>query len=173
MRDEAIQQADEAACWRAWRDALRSPAIMAAIDKVYSDLEAAIAERGAICWASGRCCHFEPFGHRLYVTGLEIARVITSLQSADRSADAPPLPPEIDLRGDCVFQANKLCTLRALRPLGCRVYFCMEGTEDWQHEQYELLQQRLQRMHTQHALPYRYMEWRAGLAAGIDALRKA
>lgn len=170
MSDETARQAEEAACWPAWREALRDPAVVAAMDKVYSDLEAAIVERGAICWASGRCCHFEKFGHRLYVTGLEIARVITALQSPDRAADLPAMPTTIDLRGDCVFQVNKLCQLRALRPLGCRVYFCMEGTEDWQHEHYELLQRRLQNLHAQHGLPYRYMEWRAGLAAGIAEL---
>lgn len=170
MRDEAAHLAEEAACWQTWRDALRNPAVNTEVEAIYSDLEDAIAQRGAICWASGRCCHFEKFGHRLYVTGLEIARAIIALQSDDRPADAPALPTTIDLHGDCVFQVNKLCQLRALRPLGCRVFFCMEGTEDWQHEQYERLLQRLQSLHTQHALPYRYMEWRAGLAAGIAEL---
>jgi len=31
-----------------------------------------IASHGAVCRGSGRCCRFEEWGHRLYVTGVEL-----------------------------------------------------------------------------------------------------
>jgi hypothetical protein len=47
--------------------------------------------------------------------------------------------------------------------MGCRVFFCQEGTQGWQQELYEQFLAELRRMHEDRGLPYRYMEWRAGL----------
>ena len=55
------------------------------------------------------------------------------------------------------------------RPLGCRVFFCQQGTEDWQHELYERFLARLKALHEQYDVAYRYLEWRAALAEAAAA----
>jgi Fe-S-cluster containining protein len=158
---------EEAVLWHSWRDAAGDPMIDAAIRGLYADLDAAVRARGPTCWVSGRCCHFDAFGHRLYVTGLEIAWVVKQVGAL--SSPSPP-PPDTDGggAGGCRFQKDKLCTIHAVRPLGCRVFFCQEGTQTWQQNVYEQFLARLRVLHDHHGLPYRYMEWRVGLAAAID-----
>ena len=58
--------------------------------------------------------------------------------------------------------------------MGCRVFFCERGTQQWQNELYEAFLARLRALHDDLDLPYRYMEWRGGLeeaeAAGVGGL---
>jgi len=174
--------------WPTWRDAATQPVIDAALRDLYQRLDDAIAARGPTCWQSGKCCHFDAYGHLLYVTGLEIAwfleqgpggpgaeqgtgvrdqgsgerprghnmtSIALPLIPGPRSLD--PLPPA------CPYQQDNRCTTHAIRPLGCRVFFCQEGTQDWQQELYEQFLDELRDLHDAHRLEYRYMEWRAGL----------
>ena len=66
------------------------------------------------CDASGRCCRFTEYGHTLFISAFEAELL---LESAPRYAK--PVT-----RDYCPFQVNNLCTARAERPLGCRIYFC-------------------------------------------------
>lgn len=183
----------------AWAQAARDPAIDAELRALYERLGAEIARRGPTCWSSGRCCNFEAYGHRLYVTGLEIAWLLERLHESEAERPAAGgLPAEPRLRvldagpdravarsvdritgalrdGDalpdaCPFQVDRLCGVHALRPLGCRVFFCQEGTHEWQRELYEQFLLELRRLHERFALPYRYMEWRAGLREAVAVL---
>jgi len=168
-----------------WRDAVQTQAIDASIRALYADVDAAVAERRPVCNASGRCCKFEQFGHRLYVTGLEIAWFLGGVRGmgsgvqaarnevtdqADQTEPAihlqqlSPHPAPRALSPNCPYQVNGLCSTHTIRPLGCRVFFCEEGTEDWQQDTTERFLSRLKALHTEHDLPYSYMEWRAGLA---------
>lgn len=170
--------------WAAWRAAVATPTVDADIRRLYADLDAAVQQRGPTCWTSGKCCNFDAYGHRLYVTGLEIAWVLeqvsglaehngrggegvkggagVALPLLNRSTDQP-------LNPSCAFQRDKLCTIHAVRPMGCRVFFCQAGTQDWQGELYETYLARLRALHDAHDQPYRYMEWRAGLRQAMDA----
>lgn len=158
MRDEPQSS------WRAWQDAAKRDAIDAAIRSLYADLAAAVAERRPVCNASGRCCKFEAYGHRLYVTGLEIAWFLNSLKASDSHASRDIPLQQAASSPNCPYQINGLCSTHTIRPLGCRVFFCEEGTEAWQQDTTELFLDRLKALHAEHALPYSYMEWRAGLA---------
>ncbi len=146
--------------WALWREAAKLPVIDHAITALYDDMAQVIRDKAPVCWASGRCCNFNAYGHLLYVTGLEIAWFLSKLNEG-KSDDA--WTSRLDLKSPCPFQVNNLCTTHAIRPLGCRIYFCQRGTEEWQHEVYEIFQSRLRQLHDEHALPYRYMEWRGGL----------
>ena len=176
-----------------------------ALREVWSDVAQQITRRAPTCWTSGKCCNFQAYGHRLYVTGLEVAWVLAQLRAAasddlptsspqasasqqrvvslpmsgarvTRDGTAPSLPPAptnpdtIDLQAPCVFQVAKLCSIHAVRPLGCRVFFCQQGTEQWQNDLYEHAMTRLRSLHETHALPYRYMEWRAALREAISVI---
>ncbi|MBI1372013.1 MAG: hypothetical protein GC159_04540 [Phycisphaera sp.] len=153
--------------WRAWRDQARDAEIDAALRTLFDELDAAVTERGPTCWISGRCCQFDSFEHRLYVTGLEIAWLVSQLDDAQRATlDVAPLP---DVDG-CPFQHDKLCGVRTIRPLGCRVFFCDPSAQSWQNPLYESFLDRLRALHEAHRIEYRYMEWRSGLDAARRAL---
>lgn len=156
--------------WRTWFDAGARPDVDDAIRAIYRQVEAAIAARQPTCWISGRCCNFNQYGHRLYVTGLETAWMLGRLESAHADG-LGDWPARLTHDGPCPFQVNGLCCVHAIRPLGCRLFFCQEGTQDWQHELYERMQAQLRRVHERFDLPYRYAEWRHMLGEALDALR--
>lgn len=175
----AATRESEQGLWSAWREASAVPAIDTALRGLYAELDEAIAAKGPTCWSSGKCCKFDDFGHRLYVTGLEIAWFLR--QVADATADDEPvgpaqepsphikLPQFSDLStplpgGACPYQIDGLCSTHTIRPLGCRIFFCQQGTEAWQQDLYEAFLQRLRRLHDEHQLEYRYMDWIAGLS---------
>lgn len=170
--------------WRVWREAASRPEIDAAIRALYREIGEVVAERRPVCNASGRCCRFEAYGHRLYVTGLEIAWFLQGVEggrytSPDDSAGPArayslkqlPLTPNLQiLTPNCPYQINGLCSTHAIRPLGCRVFFCEEGTEAWQQDTTEHFLNRLKQLHADNGLPYAYIEWRAGLAEAHETL---
>jgi Fe-S-cluster containining protein len=179
------------------------PEIPAAVARVYADLQREIDARKPVCNASGRCCRFDEFGHRLYVTTIELAAFVAALlplpgtpgRGQGRGASDVPSKTAVDLESDpyrrphpdstrtlplslalspeyrgegtngCPFQLAGLCSVHAIRPFGCRVFFCDSTSDDWQHEQYERFHAELKRLHEQFEVPYRYLEWR-------DALRQ-
>lgn len=175
MTRTTTTEPDDRTLWRLWRQAAVKPELDGAIVALYDQLDAAIRARGPTCWTSGKCCNFDAYGHRLYVTGLEIAWVLwrtqgTTPQHEPKHADNRSLPiltpsPPRPLTPSCPYQLDKLCSIHAHRPMGCRVFFCQSGTEEWQRELYETFLARLRALHETHGVPYRYMEWRAGLIA--------
>jgi Fe-S-cluster containining protein len=168
----------------AWRSAAAEPAIVAALESLYAEVGSEIAARGPVCWASGRCCNFERAGHRLYATGLETAYTLSRLAAAAPPArhgltvlgaerSALPLTAEtLDgaiARGGCPFQSGNLCSAHAVRPLGCRVYFCDRSAQTWQNEMYERAMGRLRSIHDEHGVGYLYGEWRGMLRMFLPA----
>jgi len=153
---------------RPLRDAVHAaaaiPAVRQAVETIYAELATQIDARRPRCVASGRCCRFEEYGHRLYVTTAELAAFLPQYQ-----AMTPPAPLAQAIQtwdgAGCPFQVNKLCGVHALRPFGCRIYFCDPTSTAWQHEAYEQFHARLKRIHEDHAVPYFYLEWRAALRA--------
>lgn len=167
---------DNATPWTTWRDAAARPEIDVALRTLYAELDDAITQRGPTCWSSGKCCKFDDFGHRLYVTGLEIAWFLgqCGTRDAERGTDDPPvgirLPQLAEHPGACPYQIDGLCSTHTVRPLGCRIFFCQRGTEAWQQDLYETYLDRLRRFHEAQQLEYRYMDWIAGLDEATRAL---
>lgn len=157
---------------REWLRAVARPEVSLAIESLYTFLSAEIEARTPSCWASGRCCNFAKTGHRLYVTGLEVAYAVQLLDSARALAASlgSPVPTlthaslELALeRGDCPFLHANLCSIHSIKPMGCRVYFCDRSAQAWQNELSERALLRLRTLHDAHEIPYRYAEWRAML----------
>ncbi len=184
-----MERDDTIALWATWQQAAANPSIDSAIRDLYQRIDAAIASRGPTCWQSGKCCKFDSYGHLLYVTGLEIAwfvghapgpapgsglGVSGTTGDGHKASSLPiltthtaPASPASHARAQqpdaCPYQIEGLCSTHTIRPLGCRIYFCQEGTQDWQHQLYEDFLAELRQLHDAHGLDYRYMEWRAGL----------
>jgi Fe-S-cluster containining protein len=144
--------------------AAQRPDVAAAVEQVYFDFQTEVDRRKPVCVASGRCCRFEQYGHRLYVTTLELAAFVRSL------ARTPGHGPSEGWDGSgCPFQVGLLCGVHALRPFGCRVFFCDATATAWQQEQYEQVHARIKDLHDRHDVAYFYVEWRAALAVlGLD-----
>ena len=135
--------------------ASKRPEALNAVGELYAAIQAEIDRRRPLCVISGRCCRFEEFGHRLYVTTLELARFVHGLN---------PLPRRQDWDGTgCPFQRAKLCTVHSIRPFGCRMFFCDATSTEWQNAAYERFHAELKQLHERLNIPYFYVEWRQAL----------
>src|SRR5688500_334921 len=108
--------------------------------RVYGDLQKEIDARQPLCAASGRCCNFDRYGHRLYVTTMELATFVHQLAEMNGTI------PDITDPATCPLQQNKLCSVHAIRPFGCRIFFCDPAATEWQNDQYEQFHARLKRL---------------------------
>jgi len=117
--------------------------VAARVSDILREVEGEIAARKPVCLASGRCCKFETYGHRLYVTTAELVHfaerlevgtvkkegvarrirlpVLAGIASAERMARvSTEIDEQIEHPGDgCPYQIEGLCTARDARPLGC------------------------------------------------------
>lgn len=151
------------------------PEACRAVGQIYDELMRQIAERRPVCVASGRCCRFEEFGHRLYVTTLELAKLqidaggVLTTRGQDAAAPRQPLPIfQLDRKSSdpvrgCPYQVDGLCGIHLIRPFGCRIFFCDATSTQWQHDLYERLHGQIRHLHEIHHIPYRYVEWRYAL----------
>ena len=161
-------------------EAADRPEVRAAVEKLYAAVQGKIDERRPLCIVSGRCCRFEEFGHRLFVTTIEMAAFVHELNG--RVTGGPPMSFEPKNGGDpsatqrikvqlplvwdgtgCPYQINKLCSVHAFRPFGCRMFFCDATSTEWQNQQYERFHAELKQLHETHKVPYFYIEWRQAL----------
>ena len=161
------------------RQAAKRPEVRKAVARVYSAVQKEIDTRRPLCVSSGRCCRFEEYGHRLYITTIELAAFTHDLESQPHTAplergastqiDASRLNlqqlPEPPNPAGCPYQVGKLCGVHAIRPFGCRIFFCDPTASEWQNQAYERFHAELKLLHEQLSVPYYYVEWRSALAA--------
>jgi Fe-S-cluster containining protein len=156
-----------------WREAARHPEVAAFFEAGRLRVAEVVREKRPICLASGACCRFEAYGHRMYVSGLEAAFVVARIDAARAARAANPLRllevTDARTRGDCPYLRAGLCGEHEERPLGCRIYFCDKGADgraaEWQSALYEELHAATIALHERIGAPYRYLEWREALAA--------
>lgn len=158
------------------RSAASRADVREAVARVYAALQREIDARHPICSASGRCCRFEEYGHRLYVSTLELAAFVAQLPAAlpVGSCQLPVKTTSLHLlttgnsqpaTSACPFQIDNLCSVHAIRPFGCRMFFCDTTATQWQNERYERFHAELKRLHEELDVPYFYVEWRQALEA--------
>lgn len=66
-----------------------------------------------ICTGCGECCEFEKYGHRIYISNLELLYLKSFI---------PNLPAVVN--GRCPFMEGNKCTVRDYRFAACRIFFC-------------------------------------------------
>lgn len=143
---------------RAVNEAAARAEVRAAVGALYEDVQREVDLRRPVCLISGRCCRFEEYGHRLFVTTAELATFVHQLGQTQRTKGG------WDGSG-CPFQSNKMCGVHAIRPFGCRMFFCDATSTEWQNDAYERFHAQLRRVHEELAVPYFYAEWRQALRA--------
>lgn len=137
--------------------------VRAAIHALYQRVQEEIDRRRPVCRQSGRCCRFEEYGHRLYVTTMELAAFVNELQRIEPPRPSAGLPILDPAPGGCWFQQGGLCSVHSIRPFGCRIFFCDPSAEQWQQEQYERFHREIRALHDDLGVPYFYVEWRRGV----------
>ncbi len=162
-----------------WRALAGHPAVESFFLGARAQIAKVVRAHRPICLASGACCNFEKFGHRMYVSGLEAAFVVARIDAARRARTANPLRV-LDVaaardRGDCPYLVTNtsdpagraFCGEHEERPLGCRIFYCDKGVDgrgaEWQSELYETLHREVVALHEALDAPYRYVEWREAL----------
>lgn len=153
---------------QAVHDASCRPEIHAAVQDLYRCVQSQIDLRRPICQTSGRCCRFDEFGHRLYVTTAEMGTFLHELNSrevplAESRKDYLAAIKSLHVLTSCPYQIDGLCSVHSIRPFGCRIFFCDATATDWQREQYEIFHAQIKQIHERFEIPYFYMEWRAAL----------
>jgi Fe-S-cluster containining protein len=139
-----------------WMEAAARDEVTQELRAMVLEADAAVRARRPLCVSQGACCHFERFGHQLWMSGLEVAWCLRQLPTAPRAT-------EIDdavRRGDCPFLRDGACSVHWARPLGCRAYFCDGAGEGWQEALLESWHGRVRALHARLQVPYRYDEWR-------------
>ncbi len=116
---------------------------LAELAEVYRRVDAECVQSD--CRACGRCCHFETFGHRVYLTWIE-ALYLQRICGAAPGAFGPD---------SCGYQDGVLCRAREGRALACRVFFC-RGEEEAGAEMYERFLDEIRRISDRHGLRWDY-----------------
>ncbi|MFA5423347.1 MAG: hypothetical protein WC374_05765 [Phycisphaerae bacterium] len=125
-----------------------------AIDRVrqiYDEIDAALKnspELAGKCSACGRCCDFESFGHRLYITPPELDYLAHHIGKEN----IRPMK-----KGICPYNENGKCTVYDFRFASCRI-FCCTGDDDFQSQLTESTLAKLKRLCEDLSIPYEYME---------------
>jgi hypothetical protein len=132
------------------REASRRPEVIQAVRNLLDEVDRRIAAATPTCWNKGECCRFGRYGHRLYVTALEVVYYL-----AGPAGDAGPEVTE----DTCPHARGGRCCAREHRPLGCRVFYCDPAAQAWQGPLTEEMLDRLRRMHTELGVPYLYCDW--------------
>ena len=128
-------------------DACRSDTgALSDLQAVYDAADAAAAEADLRCMGGGGCCHFRLFGHRLYVTGLELAQLVST-------APTGPILPD-----RCPYQIGPRCTAYDRRPLGCRTFFCKAIDDGPAGRHHESLHGRVKKIHGTRCIQYYYTD---------------
>jgi Fe-S-cluster containining protein len=131
------------------------PAAFAALEALYADLERELPRWQFTCSASGNCCDFDAYGHRLYASTIEAEYFFRHAPSARAGDDERQCP---------AWGADRLCKARTGRMLGCRTYFCPPYPQGVPQDLHEVYDRRIKALHERHGIPYAYrdvIEWAA------------
>lgn len=153
---------------RRWLAAAGDPGVEFALSVIHRRVAEEVASRRPLCLASGSCCRFDAFDHRLYATGLEAARCIRICTEEGRSIGLDDVARAREA-GGCPWQDGRLCVARSGRPVGCRVFYCDPRAADWVPELAEWSHGAIRQLHEEHAIPYAYGEWRAMLEQVLES----
>ena len=135
------------------------------MDELYAEVAARIVEHAPTCWNKGECCRFGEFGHRLYVTTLEVAYYLANQAGSSVVSIQDPRSLSLLETETCPHAHDGKCHARDGRPLGCRVFYCDPQARDWQGPLTETYLQRLRALHEELGVTYFYADWLAVLRA--------
>ena len=126
------------------------------VAEIYNWLEEEIRRGGDLagaCDSCGRCCDFEAFDHRLFVTPPELMYLAENIGAENMK----PMP---DSR--CPYHLICLCTVYEYRFAGCRIFSC-KGDADFQSRLSETALKKFKSICAEFNIPYRYTDLASAL----------
>jgi Fe-S-cluster containining protein len=137
-----------------------APAIVAAVEDAYRCIDAEIAlwlppvvSSPHSCSVCGKCCDFDVYDHRLFVTSPELVYLLAKVGRANILPMAG---------GMCPYNLNSRCNIHPHRFAGCRIFFC-KGDADKQAQLSEWTSARFKTICRDLSIPYRYVDLKTGL----------
>lgn len=135
----------------------RQGRIIERVGRLYDRLNRQMLDRPGAqgkCRACGRCCDFEAYDHRLFVTPPELMYMAAGLNVEELL---------LMTTGTCPYNIGGECTVYSYRFAGCRI-FCCAGEPEFQGRLSECALQELKAICTEFDIAYRYMDLRTALA---------
>lgn len=129
----------------------RNDQIVARVGEIYNWIEAQQIDNNGLagqCDACGKCCDFEQYGHRLFVTTPEMIYFVEKLGLQNLKQIAG---------GRCCYQVDGKCSVHPYRFSGCRI-FCCKGSTTFQSELTESALSKFKALCNELHIPYRYVE---------------
>ena len=112
-----------------------------------------------VCDACGKCCDFDSFGHRLFVTTPELLYLADKLGGSDFKQMTT---------GRCPYQQGGKCSVYEHRFAGCRI-FCCKGNAGFQSELTEAVLKKFKALCDEFQIPYRYVDLPTALKSVVTA----
>ncbi len=120
-----------------------------ALEALYEELTEELPRWEFTCSASGNCCDFDAYGHRLYASTLEAEYFFRQAPPARANEDAKQCP---------AWGSDRLCKAREGRMLGCRTYFCPPYPNGVPQDLHEVYDQRIKALHDRFGIDYAYKD---------------
>jgi Fe-S-cluster containining protein len=145
---------------------LQNKEVIRQVREIYKWLdEQLIAQNtlAVVCDACGKCCDFESFGHRLFVTTPEILYFADKVgiqnikQMTCHGVGDVRVNPDIDQPGRCSYQIDNKCSVYDYRFAACRIFFC-KGNADFQSDLTETAVKKFKMLCEEFQIPYRYVD---------------
>ncbi len=130
--------------------------IIAEISRLYKWIDQTRASHRAQagdCSACGKCCDFDAYGHRLYVTHAEMLYFSAKIGSEN-------LRPMTS--GACPYMHENRCSVHEYRFSGCRIYGC-QGDAEFQYQLTEQALDKIKALCNALDVPYEYKDIRQAL----------
>jgi len=130
--------------------------IISRVREVYEWIAGQLAVQAAPagrCDACGRCCDFEAFDHKLFVTSPEML-FFAAMQPGQNLKQANA--------GRCPWLIDGKCSVYDYRFAGCRI-FCCKGDADFQSRLSEAAAKKFKTVCDEFEIPYRYVELSAAM----------
>jgi hypothetical protein len=123
------------------------------IVELYLRLDRTVSDLGCTCSNCKACCDFGRAGHRLFVTNLELEYFVAKVPEVKRPCGSvcPYLDPSTG------------CTVRQIRPVGCRTFFCKPPEGYDPHSVTEQALREIKSFVDREKTPYQYCEWLGAL----------
>lgn len=121
------------------------------VELVYQWLDERLVAKNTLagnCSACGRCCDFESFDHRLFVTTPEVLYLADKMGSRNIKQVAG---------GRCGYLFDGKCTIYRHRFAACRI-FCCGGDAGFQSELAEEVVKKFKALCEKFDIPYRYAD---------------
>jgi Fe-S-cluster containining protein len=125
--------------------------LLAKVAEIYDWLDLQIRESFNLagnCDACGKCCDFEGFDHRLFVTPPEIIYLAANLGAENI---------KLMSTSRCPYNIDGKCSIYEYRFAGCRIFFC-KADKDFQSTLSESALKKFRSLCTQFSIPYRYSD---------------